>query len=1445
MKSRSRFMIGAMSFVLTAVGGSYFLLPSDQQIALNNYKDKEYGQALKSYEEQFANGNLSVDTVSTLTKVYLQYAKIDEAIDVMESFVGANPSSIEARQELGRLYQYGQRTDDYVKNLEAMNQLAASSEGTKKLMETYNIQGEDNKNIPFMMRKILEESQGSLQEHRNLANILASAKEYEQALAVLTLMQKKYDAEMLFSDFELILRMHAEMGNKAEAEKFAISLVGKNFSDTEFARIANVLLFLISPEAAHNYVAALPEKAQLSDAVFEQNITILQSLGKKEQAYEVALERYKQGKLSRDLLDDLMLLSSYVGNKKLLTELRDKIDYETLGTTDILVLLEVANNAGDGELMRRLQERGKIVVAQTNDEYLAAMLGLMAGNGEDQQKITRIMESEAMLTRRLAIAQLCAKRKMGTCVEAFFKQLPPTDTLSDSELIATIQLLQESNSRAKAFELAKTAIAEREGAAFQNAWFPLAAVFENAEVIKPYLVEGASFEDKTYRDGYYLAMDEKNYANATLIAEYLYSKKENDENRNFVSQSYLRAGNYEQALPLLRATKDATKNGEGDYLFVLTKLSKTNPIYGAELRKYGVSILASNADGKRKQMIIGALIEGGQQSAIMPYIKGMAMDNPREWAYLYAGYLLKTQGQPAVTEFWQQVVARHKGDVELRRQVAYNLLENGEKTVAIDMFMGICDDVKAKPSDDLVQQLLYLWSPIYPENALVWLNNKAAVAADTNDKRAWLVHMANGTSDDGLLELAKRQPALLEISSVENRYITALAKIDDASLSNYLQQKTAATQDIAQLLSYADTAQSYGLRDEARNAYDAALKISPANPLVLGKAGVFAASEANYVQSSELLNNYFKAELPSLPNTIEAYRPHFYHAENLRRENDNNAKKYYAQVVEAAKSAPMADTELQSLGALSLARLGKKKQAIAAFEKLIATKPNDRQLRADYSAMLVDLQEYDIAKKSLPVWRENMVAQTSYEPANVGGAQTDYRSADGGAKMIVRNNGGNIAKIKQLPWVAYVVEGRDEALVVAKDEVNIQAMSNDSGEVFLHPVAQKNRQLEKLNQQFMVQNELINARIEVENGQGYAASQRTRALTKNHPNNPQVLGFAANVENFNGNWPYARRLINKAHQLQPRNDDIISLQRGIERLHASNLYIDGHWRALGKSNEYIGSAGGSYDVNENVQVGLDLQNNSVRSTILTLSDGKTGKFNEERQRGEAYLRYFDELGDTSQVSLFANNDTAGLGAYHSFSNQLGLSNVGLEFQRPDWQFVQGVIDDATRSRAFVGHRFSPSNPVTIEGQLGVNQYNTKNGNNLSSTITAQGSVSYRLQQVPYFALSYNLDLEHELNDKRGILPNGQEFQLFPMQSREVHSVGVLASHNFSKDTNAEGFASYGYERISGQSGPAVEGRVTHYLDDKWAVQGHAGYGFRGGANNGSLSQGGVRLMYRY
>jgi tetratricopeptide (TPR) repeat protein len=118
-----KFIFIAILIAIAGLAASFFLMPRSQEIALMQMKDKNFEDARIAYEAQLASGNLSIEVVTRLSELYLQTGEVNKAIEVMEKFIAANPASLEARRQLGTYYQYAQRQDDYLRNLEEINKL--------------------------------------------------------------------------------------------------------------------------------------------------------------------------------------------------------------------------------------------------------------------------------------------------------------------------------------------------------------------------------------------------------------------------------------------------------------------------------------------------------------------------------------------------------------------------------------------------------------------------------------------------------------------------------------------------------------------------------------------------------------------------------------------------------------------------------------------------------------------------------------------------------------------------------------------------------------------------------------------------------------------------------------------------------------------------------------------------------------------------------------------------------------------------------------------------------------------------------------------------------------------------------------------------------------------------------------------------------------------------
>ena len=139
---RLRYYIAVVLLILLAIAASLYLIPRPQEVALMQMKDNYFEQARASYEQAIASGQLTLENASKLAQLYEQNGELDKAIEIIERFLKAQPDNLEARQYVGTLYQYAQRPDDYLRNLEEINRLKPSPENLKTLSDIYNFNSE-------------------------------------------------------------------------------------------------------------------------------------------------------------------------------------------------------------------------------------------------------------------------------------------------------------------------------------------------------------------------------------------------------------------------------------------------------------------------------------------------------------------------------------------------------------------------------------------------------------------------------------------------------------------------------------------------------------------------------------------------------------------------------------------------------------------------------------------------------------------------------------------------------------------------------------------------------------------------------------------------------------------------------------------------------------------------------------------------------------------------------------------------------------------------------------------------------------------------------------------------------------------------------------------------------------------------------------------------------
>jgi hypothetical protein len=197
-------------------------------------------------------------------------------------------------------------------------------------------------------------------------------------------------------------------------------------------------------------------------------------------------------------------------------------------------------------------------------------------------------------------------------------------------------------------------------------------------------------------------------------------------------------------------------------------------------------------------------------------------------------------------------------------------------------------------------------------------------------------------------------------------------------------------------------------------------------------------------------------------------------------------------------------------------------------------------------------------------------------------------------------------------------------------------------------------------------------------------------------------------------------------------------------------------------------------------------------------------------------------------------------------NRYGKTQVYGEYHRPNWDFVEGVLDSAVRDRLGVNHTIQIDRFWTATGGLAVNRYHVEQKANVAETMSANATVTRQLKEInPYLAVSYGLDAEYRMDNRKHRNVLGALFTPL-MDSREVHSLSLIAAENLDENTEAMVQAGYSYDRMTDANGPLVAGQLTHQmLDDQLEAQLRASYGAFTSDNVGDSARVGGYLKWRF
>jgi tetratricopeptide (TPR) repeat protein len=361
--------------------------------------------------------------------------------------------------------------------------------------------------------------------------------------------------------------------------------------------------------------------------------------------------------------------------------------------------------------------------------------------------------------------------------------------------------------------------------------------------------------------------------------------------------------------------------------------------------------------------------------------------------------------------------------------------------------------------------------------------------------------------------------------------------------------------------------------------------------------------------------------------------------------------------------------------------------------------------------------------------------------------------------------------------------------------------------------------------------ELTQALIDSQQGDFEAAHDIYEKAISFSPNDPDLRAAYADNEEASGNWRHAQELYHTAATLDPGNQDAVAAALSIDQAYQRNAGTDFEWRDLQGFGIVLASSNTvEQPITDDVRALGEVDADHISTGSARRLTGREFPAHMWVTAESVGARYDDIDGNAAAGYLYTGFDHPGVGAQYSQPTESGHNLFGGEYDRPNWDYLEGLVNNGTRDRAYIGHQEVFSHDLSGEMIVGWNSYNLGNERDLANGPTAEAELRYMLiHDSPDLAVVYNLDAEYSAHTVTRTRYNSDgeiddQYQPFPLINREVHTVVLDLDTPVSEMFDG---VSNGFDKLMG-SPAGIENALSDYgLFNAFAGGGADRYG-RGG-----------------
>lgn len=359
----------------------------------------------------------------------------------------------------------------------------------------------------------------------------------------------------------------------------------------------------------------------------------------------------------------------------------------------------------------------------------------------------------------------------------------------------------------------------------------------------------------------------------------------------------------------------------------------------------------------RKEDLVYALLNIKAHEQVLPHLKQLAYQEGGDWRYPYEEILVKLGRNEELIDFFQMSIERSGMAVDEKRQIAFRFLELNRKADALPIFKELAETASAKSPD--VEQLLFLWGPRPAKADRKWLEDRARTSKN-KERTQWLWHLVNAGGAQEAIDLAMKETSSRVTNHLFSVRIHALEELESKegfvrAMSQWMESET----NPDRLWRYGSLAEDKSQLDLANMAFAKILETRPKDERALSHLGWNSFYLNRWKDTQKYLG-------PILAIKKDDWATNYYYAEAIYLEGYvSKSLPFFQKTLAIIDKISSPNTEIRMTKAISLERLGRKKEALDIYERLLKVSPADKKLRVKYISALMETGDYEQAQKWL------------------------------------------------------------------------------------------------------------------------------------------------------------------------------------------------------------------------------------------------------------------------------------------------------------------------------------------------------------------------------------------------------------------------------------------------------------------------------------------------